>query len=67
LKKESDGSFSFGNDNSTNIIGKGTIKLGSKDATTEKNLLVKDIKHNMLSVIQMCDQGHMLFFLFKEV
>jgi hypothetical protein len=32
LKKERDGSVSFGNENSTKIIGKGTIKLGSKDA-----------------------------------
>jgi hypothetical protein len=32
LKKEQDGSVSFGNDNSTRIIGRGTIKLGSKDA-----------------------------------
>jgi hypothetical protein len=27
----------------------------------EKNvLLVEDMKHNLLSVIQMCDQGHTL-------
>jgi hypothetical protein len=32
LKKEQDGSISFGNDNSARIIGRGTIKLGSKDA-----------------------------------
>jgi hypothetical protein len=35
LKKERDGSISFGNDNSARIIGKGTVKLGSKDATTK--------------------------------
>jgi hypothetical protein len=32
LKKERDGSVSFGNDNSTRIIGKGIVNLGSKDA-----------------------------------
>jgi hypothetical protein len=32
LKKERDGSVSFGNDNSSGIIGRGTIKIGSKDA-----------------------------------
>jgi hypothetical protein len=31
LKKERDGSISIGNDNSTKIIGKDTVKLGSKD------------------------------------
>ena len=34
LKKERDGSISFGNDNSRKNIGKGTIKLRSKDART---------------------------------
>jgi hypothetical protein len=49
LKKERDGSVSFGNDNSSMIIGKGTVKLGSKDATAENVLLVKNMKHNLLS------------------
>jgi hypothetical protein len=62
LKKERDGSISFGNDNSTRIIGKGTVKLGSKDAKEENVLLVEDMKHNLLSVSQMCDQGHKLVF-----
>jgi hypothetical protein len=31
LKKERDGPISFGNENLTIIIGKGTVKLGSKD------------------------------------
>jgi hypothetical protein len=62
LKKERDGSVSFGNDNSARIIGKGTVKLGSKDAKEENVLLVEDMKHNLLSVSQMCDQGHKLVF-----
>jgi hypothetical protein len=60
LKKERYGSVSFGNDNSTIIIGRCTIKLGSKDAMVENFLLVEDMKHNLLSVSQMCDQGHKL-------
>jgi hypothetical protein len=32
LKKEQDGSVSFGNENSAKIVGRGTIKLKSKDA-----------------------------------
>jgi hypothetical protein len=56
LKKERDGSVSFGNDNSAKIIGKGIVNLGSKDAMVENVLLVENMKHNMLSVSQMCDQ-----------
>jgi hypothetical protein len=62
LKKERDGSVSFGNDNSSKIIGRGTIKLGNKDAREENVLLVEDMKQNLLSVSQMCDQGHKLMF-----
>jgi hypothetical protein len=52
----------FGNDNSTKIIGKCTVKLGSKDVRVENVLLVKTMKNNMLSVSQMCDQGQTLLF-----
>jgi hypothetical protein len=62
LNKERDGSVSFGNDNSNKIIGKGIVKLRSKDVTAENILLVEDMKHNLLSVIQMCDQGHRPLF-----
>jgi hypothetical protein len=62
LKKERDGSVSFDNDNSSKIIGNGTIKLRSKDVMAENILLVENMKHNLLSVSQMCDQGHTLLF-----
>jgi hypothetical protein len=55
LKKENDGPISFGNDKLVKIIEKGTIKLGSKDAMAKNVLLVENIKHNLLSVSQMCD------------
>jgi hypothetical protein len=62
LRKERDGPVSFRNDDSTKIIGKGTVIIGNKN-TKEKNvLLVEDMKHNLLSVIQMCDQGHKVTF-----
>jgi hypothetical protein len=40
IKKERDGSVSFGNDHSTKIIGRGTIKLGSKDSKETNVILV---------------------------
>jgi hypothetical protein len=66
LKKEKDGSISFGNDNSSKIIGKDTVKLGRKDVMAENVLLIENMKHNMLSVSQMCDQGDALLFNSKK-
>jgi hypothetical protein len=62
LRKERDGSLSFRNDDSTKIIGKGTIRIGNKNEKAENVLLVEDMKHNLLSVSQMCDQGHKVTF-----
>jgi hypothetical protein len=62
LIKERDGLVSFGNDDSAKIIGKGTIRIGNKNTKEENVLLVEDMKHNLLSVIQMCDQGHKVIF-----
>ena len=60
------GTITFGNENSSKVLGKGTITLGSKDATTKDVLLIENMRHNLLSVIQMCDQGHVLTFTSKD-
>jgi hypothetical protein len=44
------------------LLEREQVKLGSKDAMTKNVLLVEDMKHNLLSVSQMCDQGHRLVF-----
>jgi hypothetical protein len=62
LRKERYGSISFGNDDSAKIIGKGTVIIGNKNTKAENVLLVEDMKHNILSVSQMCDQGHKVTF-----
>jgi hypothetical protein len=62
LRKERDGSVSFKNDDSTKIIAKGTVIIGKKNTKEENVLLVEDMKHNLLSVIQICDQGHKVTF-----
>jgi hypothetical protein len=62
LQKERDGTISFKNDDSTKIIGKGTVIIGSKNTKAENVLLVEDMKHNLLSISQMCDQGHKVTF-----
>jgi hypothetical protein len=65
LKKDK-GSMMFGDCKSTEVIGKGDVCLGSKGCEAKYVLLVKDMKHNLLSVSQMCDQGHKLLFIDKE-
>jgi hypothetical protein len=62
LRKERNGSVSFGNDDSAKIIGKGTVQIGNKNEKAENVLLVEYMKHNFLSVSQMCDQGHKVTF-----
>jgi hypothetical protein len=62
LREERDGSVSFGNDDSSKIIGKGIVQIGNKNEKAENVLLVEYMKHNILSVIQMCDQGHKVTF-----
>ena len=48
------------------IIGKGIISLGNKDVVAENVLLVENMKHDLLNVIQKCDQGRTLIFDSKE-
>jgi hypothetical protein len=62
LRKERYGSISFQNEDSTRIIGTGTIIIRNKDTKEENFMPVEDMKHNILSVIQMCDQVHKLVF-----
>jgi hypothetical protein len=61
LKKKG-GNVAFGDDSSTKILGKGTVKLGSENVKEGKVLLVEDLKHNILSVSKICDQGYTLMF-----
>ena len=49
--QEKIGTVTFSNNNSSKILGKGTITLGKKDATTKNVLLIENMKHNLLSVI----------------
>ena len=62
LKEKKDGTVSFGNDGSSNIIGSGTVTLRRKDALAKNVLLVENMNHILLIVGQMCDQGHIILF-----
>ena len=54
--------MSFGNDGSSNVIGSGTVTLGSKDDLAKNVLFVENMNQNLLSVGKMCDQGHTILF-----
>ena len=56
----------FGSDNSSKVLGKGSVTIGNKDAATENALLIENMRHNLLNVSQMCDQGHVLTFTSKD-
>jgi hypothetical protein len=56
------GNIAFGDNSSTKILGKGTVKLVSENVKEGKVLLVEYLKHNILSVSKICDQGYTLRF-----
>ena len=59
LEKEKN--VSFGNDTPTVIKGKGSVLL--KEKFKARNVMYADgLKHNLLSVSQMCDQGNEVVF-----
>jgi hypothetical protein len=60
--KRKGGNIAFGDDSFAKIIGKGAVELGIKNVKSKNVLLVEDLKHNLLSVSKMCDQGYTLMF-----
>jgi hypothetical protein len=62
LKKGKSGRVAFGNDSSIKILGKGVVSLGSENVKAKNVLLVEELKHNLLSVSKICDQGYNLKF-----
>jgi len=52
----------FGSDDTTRIAGKGTLSLLNENTKTKNVLYVDGMKHNILNVSHMCDQGPDLTF-----
>ena len=59
LEKEKN--VTFGNDTPAVIKGKGSVFLKEK-VKANNSMYVDGLKHNLLSVSQMCDQGTEVFF-----
>ena len=62
LKKGKSGSVALGNDSTVKILGKGVVNLGNKQLKVEGLLSIEYLKHNLLSVGNMWDQGYNLRF-----
>jgi hypothetical protein len=62
LMKKEKGKVTFGDNVSAKILGKDTVSIGNNKTKVENVLLVENVKPNILSVSQTCDQGHILTF-----
>jgi hypothetical protein len=65
LDERKEGSVTFGNDQSTRIVGRGSVCL-NKDIMVENVLLVENMEHNLLSVSQTCDKWNLMIFDSKQ-
>eukprot|EP00253_Pinus_taeda_P030706 PITA_30706 len=63
--RKKEGNVSFGS-GSGKISGKGTVTLINGKGKSQDALLVNRLKHNLLSVSQICDQGHKVVFSTKD-
>ena len=63
--KDNKGKVTFVDNFPSKTIGKGTTFVNNK-IKAENVLLVENLKPNFLCVSQTCDQGHILYVLFKE-
>jgi hypothetical protein len=60
------GNITFGNDAPGKIKGKGMMSLSNGKGKVQDVLLVDGLKHNLLSVSQMCDRGCEVVFMSKD-
>jgi hypothetical protein len=66
LSKGKTGNVTFGNDEPGKIKGKGMVSLSKGKGKSQDVLLVDGLKHNFLSVSQMCDRGFEVVFTSKD-
>jgi hypothetical protein len=66
ISKNKTGNVAFGNDEPCKIKGKGMVSLSNGKGKAQDVLLVDGLKHNFLSVIQMCDIGCEVVFTSKD-
>ena len=60
-RKENGGTVTFGDDSKGKIIGVGNVKFGNSPLI-ENVSLIDGLKHNLLSISQLCDKGFKVVF-----
>ena len=55
------GNVTYGDNRKANVIGEGNI-LVNKDLSIKNVLLVENLKHNLISISQLCDNGFKVTF-----
>jgi hypothetical protein len=66
LSDSKSGNVTFGNDAPGKIKGKGIVSLSNGKRKGQDVLFVESLKHNLLSVSQVCDRGCEFFFTSKD-
>jgi hypothetical protein len=61
MEYENRGTVKFGNNDRSKIVASGNIENGNL-ASISNVLLVENLKHNLLSVSQLCDKGYSVNF-----
>ena len=66
LSEHKSRNVTFGNDATGRIRGKGMVSLSNGKGKSQDVLFVDGLKHNLLSVSQMCDKGCEFLFTAKD-
>jgi hypothetical protein len=66
LSDSKSGNVTFGNDAPGKVKGKGIVSLSKGKRKAQDVLLVENLKHNLLSVSQVCDRGCEVVFTSKD-
>jgi hypothetical protein len=66
LSERKSRNVTFGNDAPSKIKGKGMVSLSNGKGKAQDVLSVDGLKHNLLSVSQMCDIGCEVVFMSKD-
>jgi len=61
LKLKAKGHVTYGDNNRGRILGRGNVGTGNS-TTTENVLYVEGLKHNLLSISQLCGKGYKVNF-----
>ena len=61
MKSTQSGSVTFGDNNKGIILGIGSVGK-DQSSSIDNVLLVKNLKHNLLSISQLCDKGNRVIF-----